>query len=96
MFLIDCPYCGSRDESEFHCGGEAHIARPLEPDETSDEQWAEYLFMRTNPKGLHFERWVHEQGCRRWFNVCRHTVTHEIVKVYPMGEAAPDIDETVR
>ena len=47
MLLIDCPYCGPRDEHEFSCGGEAHIARPLEPDSLSDEQWADYLFMCT-------------------------------------------------
>ena len=28
MFLINCPYCGERDQSEFVSGGEAHIARP--------------------------------------------------------------------
>ena len=32
MLIIECPYCGQRDESEFSYGGEAHIARPLEPD----------------------------------------------------------------
>ena len=89
MFLIDCPHCGERDEAEFVCGGEAHIVRPPDPDAVSDEQWAEYLFMRTNPKGLHFERWAHEHGCRRWFNACRSTVTHQIVAVYAMGEPAP-------
>lgn len=93
MLLIDCPYCGARDESEFVCGGEAHIVRPADPDQVNDEQWAEYLFMRSNPMGLHRERWVHEHGCRRWFNVCRSTVTHRIVAVYKVGESAPDIRE---
>ena len=50
MLLIDCPYCGTRDQSEFSYGGEAHIVRPLKPDSLSDEEWADYLFMRTNPK----------------------------------------------
>jgi len=26
------------------------------------------------------ERWVHTAGCRRWFNVVRDTVTHEITR----------------
>ena len=43
----------------------------------------------TNPKGVHFERWNHARGCRRWFNVARHTVTHEILAVYKMGEPPP-------
>ena len=32
MLLIPCPWCGPRDETEFPCGGEAHIARPDRPD----------------------------------------------------------------
>ena len=46
MFIINCPYCGERDQTEFSCGGEAHIERPKQPTELSDDQWAEYLFMR--------------------------------------------------
>ena len=91
MLLIPCPFCGPRDEIEFRYGGEAGIVRPKDPDALSDAEWADYLFLRTNPKGVHFERWVHTKGCRRWFNVARHTVTHEILKVYKMGEPKPDI-----
>ena len=81
MLLIPCPWCGARDESEFTGGGEAHIQRPAEPDALDDAEWADYLFMRANPK-----RWCHSHGCGRWFNVERNTVTHEIVSVYRMGE----------
>ncbi len=89
MLSIPCPWCGARDETEFSYGGEAHIERPLEPAAMSDDQWADYLFLRTNPKGRHLERWVHSQGCRRWFNVERHTVSHEITAVYAMGKPPP-------
>jgi sarcosine oxidase, subunit delta len=92
MLLISCPWCGPRDEVEFHCGGEAHIARPKDPDALSDAEWADYLFMRSNPKGVHRERWVHTQGCRRWFNVLRHTVSHQILAVYRIGEAPPKVE----
>lgn len=92
MLLISCPWCGPRDEVEFHCGGEAHIVRPKDPDALSDAEWADYLFMRSNPKGVHRERWVHTQGCRRWFNVLRHTVTHRILAVYRIGEALPEVE----
>ena len=92
MLLISCPWCGPRDEVEFHCGGEAHIVRPKDPDALSDAEWADYLFMRTNPKGVHRERWVHTQGCRRWFNVLRHTVSHQILAVYRIGEAPPKVE----
>ena len=92
MLLISCPWCGPRDEVEFHCGGEAHIIRPRDPDSLSDAEWADYLFMRSNPKGVHRERWVHTQGCRRWFNVLRHTVTHQILAIYRIGEKPPEVE----
>ena len=85
MMLIDCPFCGPRDETEFSCGGEAHIARPLAENKISDGEFADYLFMRDNPKGLFLERWRHTAGCRRWFNMARDTVSHKIVEIYPMG-----------
>ena len=89
MLTINCPWCGPRDETEFGFGGEAHRTRPADPSALSDAEWAEFLFMRTNPKGPHAERWVHARGCRRWFNVVRHTVSHRILAVYKMGEQAP-------
>ena len=45
MFIINCPYCGERDQTEFTCHGEAHIARPDNPSEISDEEWGKYLFL---------------------------------------------------
>jgi heterotetrameric sarcosine oxidase delta subunit len=89
MLLIPCPWCGPRDESEFTYGGEAHIARPQNPDALSDAEWADYLFMRANPKGTHRERWFHAHGCRRWFNVERDTVTHKIAGSYKIGDRPP-------
>jgi heterotetrameric sarcosine oxidase delta subunit len=89
MLLITCPFCGPRDESEFSYGHEAHVARPTNSEAMSDAEWADYLFMRRNPKGVHYERWNHARGCRRWLNVARHTVTHEILAVYKMGEQPP-------
>ena len=85
MLQLNCPYCGPRDEAEFSCGGEAHIARPLAVNKISDREFADYLFLRDNPKGVFLERWRHAAGCRRWFNMARDTVTHEIVEIYPMG-----------
>ncbi|MDE1922152.1 MAG: sarcosine oxidase subunit delta [Gammaproteobacteria bacterium] len=87
MMQIPCIYCGPRDESEFVCGGTAHLTRP--PLESDDRQWAEYLFFRENPKGAHLERWRHAYGCGQWFNLERDTVTHEIRAVYPITQAAP-------
>ncbi len=94
MLRIPCPYCGTRDESEFRFGGESHVERP--GPEVSDAEWADYLFNRENPKGLHFERWCHTYGCSQWFNVVRDTVTHEFHAVYKMGLSKPDLAVTDR
>ena len=91
MFIINCPYCGERDQAEFSCGGEAHIVRPKNPTDLTDNQWAEYLFLRKNNKGLQFERWNHAFGCRQWFNIARNTSTDEIVTIYHMGEGPPEV-----
>jgi sarcosine oxidase subunit delta len=89
MLLVPCPYCGPRPEIEFHCGGEAHIRRP-DPATATDQEWTDYLYYRTNPKGRHRERWCHAQGCGRWFNAIRDTVTDRFECSYRMGEAAPE------
>ena len=91
MFLIRCPWCGERDISEFAHGGEAHIARPEDAEELPDTEWADYLFLRTNPKGIFAERWNHHAGCRRWFNMLRNTATDEILAVYKFGEPRPEV-----
>jgi sarcosine oxidase subunit delta len=87
MLQIHCPYCQElREETEFSYSGEAHIARPLEPQQLTDAQWADYLFFRTNPRGIHHEMWYHASGCRRYFNATRNTQTYEIYETYPLGQ----------
>jgi len=92
MLLIRCPYCGmERPELEFSYGGEAHIARPADPAAASDAEWADYLYFRTNPKGVIAERWRHVFGCGRFFNCLRDTASDRILAVYRTGEARPDL-----
>ena len=91
MLLINCPWCGERDMSEFTCRGEAHIARAPDPNELNDAQWGDYLFFRANPKGAHRERWVHTHGCRRWFVVARDTRSDKIFASYWPGQPPPPI-----
>ena len=81
MLLIPCPWCGPRNDSEFSYGGEADVPRPLDPAALSDDEWADYLYMRTNRRGLHRELWCHSSGCRRWFVATRDTVTNKISEV---------------
>jgi len=86
MLLIDCPWCGKRPELEFAYGGQAHLVRPPRPAELSDQQWADYLYVRINPRGLHAERWRHTHGCGRFFNALRDTTTDHFAATYKIGE----------
>ncbi len=92
MLLIPCPYCGARPENEFRYAGEANVSRPVDPPALSDEAWTAFLYMRTNPKGLHGERWRHLHGCGRFFNCVRHSVSDRIMATYKVGEARPDTE----
>jgi sarcosine oxidase subunit delta len=90
MLLIPCPYCGmERPELEFRYGGEAHIARPADPDSVDDAGWAEHLYFRSNTKGVLAERWRHVSGCGRFFNCLRDTATDRILATYRVGEPRP-------
>jgi len=92
MLLIHCPYCRmARPESEFRYGGEAHVTRPTEPANVSDADWAAFLYMRANPKGIHAERWRHVHGCGRFFNALRNTVTDQILRTYEAGTPRLDL-----
>jgi len=96
MLLIHCPYCDETlPETEFTYAGEAHIVRPPLPSEQTDAQWEEFLFIRSNPKGLHFERWRHLHGCGRFFNAARDTVSDRFFTTYKAGAPKPDLSAFV-
>ena len=89
MLFIKCPYCKEkREEEEFNYMDEAFIVRPENPKELSDEEWAEYLFMRANKKGDCYEQWVHTAGCRKFFVLKRSTINLEMEETLTMEEAA--------
>ena len=88
MLMLECPCCGvMADETELAPGGEAHLRR-VGPD-GSDVDLEAYLFDRTNPKGVHFERWRHAAGCGKWFLAARNTVTLEVYGTYSAQTTAP-------
>lgn len=91
MLSLRCPYCGvEAEETELAPGGEAHLVRqqPGSP----DDDFEAYLFLRDNPKGVHFERWRHAYGCGKWFHAARCTVTLEVFGTYPAQVSAPPED----
>ena len=52
---------------------------------------ANFLYFRSNPKGVLAERWRHAFGCGRFFNCLRDTLSDKILAVYKTGEAAPGL-----
>ncbi len=88
MLLLRCPYCGvDADETELAAGGEAHIRRMASS--SSDAELEGYLFVRENPRGVHFERWRHVNGCGKWFHAVRDTVTQEVLGTYTAQVSEP-------
>ncbi len=98
MLLIHCPYCKEdRPELEFAGAGEAHIVRPENMVDISDEDFEKFFFIRDNHKGLVFERWRHIHGCARFFNAVRHSVSDKFIVTYKAGEPKPEItDEQIQ
>ena len=93
MLLIRCPYCEEeRPELEFRHAGEAHVARSPDLASISDEDFEKFFFIRSNPKGIVYERWRHVHGCARFFNAVRNTVTDKFYLTYKAGEPKPEID----
>lgn len=82
MLRIHCSFCGERDHNEFTYGGDATV---VYPDLSAPvEAWINAVYVRSNPKGPHRERWQHSDGCRLWLIVERDTMTHEVMRVEPM------------
>jgi len=76
MLHLNCPFCGRREFTEFEYGGPAGLTRPWQG--ADDGAWLDYLYQRANPTDWRVELWRHVHGCGTWFEVQRHTTTHEI------------------
>jgi methylglutamate dehydrogenase subunit B len=76
MLILTCPFCGPRDEVEFRYRGDASVARPTA--DAGTEAFADYVYQRENPAGLHAEWWLHAAGCGLAFRITRDTVSHAI------------------
>jgi methylglutamate dehydrogenase subunit B len=83
MLLIRCPWCGARDHTEFTYGGDGTLERPAA--DAPLAAWSDYVYLRDNPRGRHVELWHHGASCRRWIEVVRDTLTHEIVATASAG-----------
>ena len=71
MQIFPCPFCGPRDEIEFHYVGEPK-ARHEPAGSVSDAEWADYLWFNANSKGIAREIWLH-LTCMEMFAMTRDT-----------------------
>ena len=90
MNLFPCPFCGERDEHEFHYGGELGNHRPVPAAEISAARWSAYLYERDNLKGIKREIWVHDGGCGTFFAMERDTVSHAVIRTWSIDNHAGD------
>ncbi|SNB74191.1 N-methylglutamate dehydrogenase subunit B [Arboricoccus pini] len=78
---LTCPFCGPRDLREFTYRGDATLRRPDPDAANAASAFADYVYLRANPRGPHREHWYHAAGCRAWLVVERDTATHAIGRV---------------
>ncbi len=57
----------------------------------ADQDWAAFLYARSNPKGVHAERWRHAHGCQRFFNALRDTTSDRFLAIYRIGDPRPEL-----
>ncbi len=88
MQIFTCPFCGPRDEREFHFVGEAGKTRPDTTRPISDADWAGYLFTARNDIGPAREVWRHVT-CHEVFVMERDTLTMEVLNTVPLRKGAP-------
>jgi sarcosine oxidase subunit delta len=88
MQIFTCPFCGPRDETEFHFAVEAGKSRPEPANTVSDEAWATYLYACKSPRGPAREVWLH-LTCGSYFLLQRDTVTRAVIGAEALPEGAP-------
>ena len=88
MQRFPCPFCGPRDEREFHFAAEAGKTRPTPSAAQSDTDWATYLYEARNPRGPSREIWVHTP-CQEYFIMTRDTVSMEVLSTEQLRKATP-------
>jgi len=87
MQIFPCPFCGPRDEIEFHYVGEPK-ARPEPAGSISDAEWADYLWFNANAKGVTREMWLH-LACMETFVMTRDTALNATSSAETTARRAP-------
>ena len=59
------------------------------PQDSSDEEWADFIWLSNNTAGVVREWWCHV-ATSYWFIAERNTVTDEILATYPASDVFTD------
>jgi sarcosine oxidase subunit delta len=87
MKILKCPINGPRPIQEFIFGGEY---RPMpDPNNTSNETWADYVFNRAGEPGIKREWWYH-LASGTWFIAEHDTVKDVFIKTYLLQNITED------
>jgi sarcosine oxidase subunit delta len=92
MQLFPCPFCGLRNEREFHYMAEPGKIRPDTTGAISAADWAAYLYDTKNEKGRVREIWMH-LTCRELFVMERDSVTMEVLGSTTLRAPAGEVAE---
>jgi sarcosine oxidase subunit delta len=79
MKLLRCPVNGLRPIQEFSYGGELRSMPDLV--QSSDTEWADYVFNRNGEPGVQREWWCHIAS-GTWFIAERDTLKDQILRTY--------------
>lgn len=83
MQIFPCPFCGDRNETEFHFAGELGKIRPDTTADVEADAWARYLYTQRNEKGHVREVWMHIP-CAELFVLERDSVTMDVLGSQPL------------
>ncbi|WP_272006522.1 sarcosine oxidase subunit delta [Roseovarius sp. ZX-A-9] len=87
MQIFPCPFCGPRNETEFHFAGELGKVRPATDEKIAAQDWATYLYAQRNDKGLVREVWIH-LTCSELFVMERDSETMKVLGSRSLREDA--------
>ena len=90
MIVLQCPWCGPRNVTEFHSLGEV-LDRP-DPRKATRSEWRSYLYLRSNKAVRVHERWFHRAGCRRYFDAERDTRDNTVFSTWRLGQDSRGAD----
>jgi len=88
MLLINCPYCGERDQSEFSYGGRS-ANYPTLDSAASVEKWHRAIHLHDSSQKLIREYWYHEYGCEQWIEILRDVDSHEMTPISGADKQIP-------